>query len=113
MNVSYFSKFFCTNEFSLEWFVYFIIILALISFFIISCYNIDKLVRFHNEDVALKNGVNIAIECVVIFIGIFLFVIWYRGKITKLQLCFCGHVSIFLILTGIAALSATSKRIQK
>ncbi len=104
--------FFCTKEFSPEWIVYFIIILALIAFFIISCYNADRLIRFHDEDTDVKNGVNIAIECVIIFTGFFLFMIWYKGEISKLQLCFCGHVSIFLILTGIASMSATSKRIS-
>ncbi len=106
-------NFLCLEKFSIEWTIYFIVILALIIFFIISCYNADRLIRLHDEDVDIKHGVNIAIECTLIFIGCFLFMIWYKEKISKLQLCFCGHISIFLILTGIAAISATSKLINK
>ena len=105
------ANFFCFNGFSKEWLLYFIIELALIAFFIVSCYNADQLIKFKNEDIQIRNGLNIAIECVIIFIGIYLGFIWYKGNISKLQICFFGHISPFLILTGLAALSATSKRI--
>jgi hypothetical protein len=107
------SEFLCTKEFSFEWIVYFIIILMLIAFFIVSCYNANRLIEFHEVDIDVKNGVNIAIECVIIFTGFFLGMIWKNNGISKLQLCFCFHVSLFLILTGISALIATSKRIEK
>ena len=104
---------FCYKKFSFEWLLYFIIELLLIVFFCISCYNADRLIKLGDEDTNIRNGLNVAIECVVIFIGIYLGFIWYRKDVSKLQLCFFGHISPFLILTGITALSATAKRIEK
>lgn len=110
--VHFFGDFFCFKEFSGEWMLYFTIELALIAFFIVSCYNADRLIKLKNEDSQIRNGLNIAIECVIIFIGFYLLLIWHKGNISKLQLCFFGHISPFLILTGFAALSATTKRIM-
>ena len=101
------------NLFYIEWSIYFIIELALITFFIVSCYNADRLIRFHDEDVDIRNGLNIAMEIVIIFIGIYLLVIWKTGNISELQVCFCCHIGIFLLMTGIATMAATSKRIEK
>jgi hypothetical protein len=106
------AKFLC-YEYSVEWILYLIIELSLIIFFIISCYNADRLIQFKNDDSAIRNGLNIAIECIIIFVGIYLGVIWYKGSVSKLQLCFFGHIAPFLILTGFAALSTTAKRIEQ
>jgi hypothetical protein len=111
--IKFIKNFICFSEFSWEWLWYFIIILALIAFFIVSCYNADRLIRFHDEDTDIRDGLNVAIECVIILVGFCLFAIWRQREITKLQLCFCGHISIFLILTGAAAMAATSKRIEQ
>ena len=100
-------------KFTPEWLLYFTIEIALIAFFIVSIYNIVRLNEPHVDDPQLKYGLNIAIECVVIIIGIFLGGIWWKNKITNLQLCFCGHLSPFLIITGIAAIVATSKHLNK
>ena len=109
---NFLSQFFC-YEFSAEWVLYLVIILLLISFFIVSCYNANKLITLHDEDIDIRNGVNIAIECVIIFVGFYLFVLWYKQSVTHLQLCFCGHISIFLILTGAAAMATTAKHIEQ
>jgi len=112
------SNFFCYKQFSLEWLLYSIIILALMSFFIVSCYNADQLIKFDKPNQPIRNGVNIAIECVIIFIGFYLFSMWYRKTIYKLpvsdlQICFNLHLSIFLIMTGAAAMATTVKHIEK
>jgi hypothetical protein len=109
-----FEEFFCFKKFSIEWLLYFIIELSLIAFFIVSCYNADKLIRYKNEETEIRNGLNIAIECVIIFVGFYIGMLWYIGlkHISKLQICFCGHIAPFLVLTGLAALSATIKRIE-
>lgn len=99
--------------FYFEWSIYFVVELALFAFFCVSCYNADRLIRFHDEDVNVRNGLNVAMEIVVIFIGIYLLVIWKTGKISALQTCFCCHIGIFLLMTGIATMAATSKRIEK
>jgi uncharacterized membrane protein YidH (DUF202 family) len=101
------------NPFYIEWSIYLIIELALIAFLIVSCYNADRLIRFHDEDTNIRNGLNIAMEIVIIFIGIYLLVIWKTGSISKLQICFCCHIGIFLLMTGIATMAATSKTIEK
>lgn len=109
-------NFFCF-DYSVEWVFYFIIEIALIAFLIISIYNTNKLVKFHEEDNSLKEGLNIAIECTVILVGIYLGFIWWKvyikkNKLSTLQACFCGHISPFLIITGITTMIATSKRIS-
>ena len=110
-------KIFCFDKYSHEWLIYFIIELALLSFFVVSCYSADKLISQHQEDISLKYGLNIAIECVVVCVGIFLGLLFYNKiylskDMSKLQACFCGHISPFLIITGITALIATSHRIN-
>lgn len=101
------------TTFTPESLLYFSIELILIIFFIISCYNTDRLIRFKDEDVNLRNGITIAVESVVIFIGLFLFYIWHRNKkLSQLQMCFFGHIAPFLILNGIFALIGTIKRIE-
>lgn len=102
-----------TKMFYFEWVIYFIIILALISFFVVSCYNADRLIRFHDEDFNIRNGLNIAMEIVILCIGAYLLVIWKTGKISELQICFSGHIGIFLLMTGITTMAATIKRIKQ
>lgn len=104
---------FCYTKFSYEWLLYFMIELLLIAFFCVSCYNADRLIRLKDDDTSIRDGLNIAIECVIIFIGVYLGVICYKKNVSDLQLCFFGHISPFLILTGITALSATAKRIAQ
>ena len=104
---------FCYTKFSIEWLVYFTIELILISFFIISIYNVIRFEVYHDEDLSLRNSLNLAIECMIIFIGFFIFYITKnKGKVTELQQCFCKHLSPFLILTGITAIVATSRRLK-
>jgi hypothetical protein len=95
----------------LEWLLYFLIELALISFFIVSIYNVSQ-VYTHNSANELKEGLHIANACVLIFIGFFVGMIYYNGKISKLQICFCGHITPFLILTGIAVVVSVSKQME-
>ncbi len=98
--------------FSPEYILYSSIEIMFFIFFIISCYTTDRLNRFHQEDPDLRYGLNVAIECTVIFIGLYLGFIWKNGKVSKLQLQFCAHICPFLIITGITTLIATSKRIE-
>lgn len=106
-------KIFCFDKFTIEWLIYCIIELALVAFFIVSCYNADRLIKYKDEDINIRNGLNISIECVIIFIGLFLGYLSYNKNVSKLQLCFFSHISPFLVLTGITALSSTIKRINK
>jgi D-alanyl-lipoteichoic acid acyltransferase DltB (MBOAT superfamily) len=111
------AQIFCYEP-SKEWVLYLIIELALIAFFVVSCYNANRLIKFKDNDAAIRNGLNIAIECVIIFVGCYLGFIWYKityrkGSVSKLQSCFFGHIAPFLVLTGLAALSATAKRIEQ
>jgi len=110
---NFLSGFFCFEKLSPEWILYLIIIIILIIFFGISCYNADRLIRFNDNDTDIRIGVNVAIECIIIFIGFYLLMIWKQGTISKLQTCFCGHIAIFLILTGAAAIAATAKYIEQ
>jgi len=110
--MSNFKDFFCYKGLTSEWVIYLVVELAFIVFFIISCYNADKLNRLHEDDISLKYGLNVAIECTVVFIGLYLGFIWYTGRVSTLQVCFCGHIAPFLIVTGITALITTAKRIQ-
>jgi hypothetical protein len=91
---------------------HFIAYLVLPTFFIISIYNIAKLDVDHQENLLLRDSVNIAIECMFIFIGSFLGMIYLSKKITTEQINFCGHISLFLIMTGIFAIVPTAKRIE-
>jgi len=92
---------------------YFIAYILLPAFFILSIYNLVQLERNNREDELLRSSINIAIECTIIFIGFLLFSIWHKGEITETQLWFCGHISIFLVLTGITSIIPTAKRIEK
>lgn len=97
---------------TIEWVIYFIIEIAFVVFFVMSCYNADILYRFNNENIDLRHGLDIAIEFSIVIIGIFILYIWNVGKITDLQICFCSHIAPFLIITGITAIISTSKRIK-
>ncbi len=98
---------FCYDpKFSWEWLLYFIIEISLIVFFVVSCYNVSK----KEEDTEIKFGLNLAIECAVLFIGMFLLYIVYNGgKLSKLKLCFFKHISPFLVVTAITAMISTVK----
>jgi len=104
-------RFFCFER-NIKCTVYASIIFLLIILFCISCYNTDRLIRFHEDDTDIKFGVNIAIECILILAGIFLLMIFFRNKFDKFDICFCGHIAIFLILTGITTMISTAKRIE-
>jgi len=95
----------------LEWAMYKIVILCMIAFFIISIYNIVMFRVYNNDDDHLKIIVNIAIESVMIFVGIFFLKVWYQGKMNTMQLRFCGHCCLFLICTGITAIIDSSHRL--
>jgi hypothetical protein len=115
--VDFFKKIVCYGHINknnkIEWFIYFIIVLILFTFIAISVYNIVKLYEFHEDNILLKYGLNIAIECMLIFIGFFIFrIISAKGRLSNLQLCFCYHVAPFLIITGITAVISTSKRVE-
>jgi len=96
---------------SAEWFVYLIVIISLFSFFIVSCYNAYKLFKYGDEDTNIRDGLHIAMECVIIFVGIYFMTL--KNKITKLQLCFCSHVGLFLLFTGITTMIATARALEK
>jgi hypothetical protein len=100
------------NGISIEWFIYFMIELLLISLFILSVYNVIKFDEYHQQDILLKDIMNITVECILIIIGLFMIKIIYTKKINDLQICFCRHIAPFLILTGITTIINTSKKIQ-
>ena len=83
----------------------------MIAFFCVSCYNADRLIKYHDEDINIRNWLNLATECIIVFVGFYIGYICYKKDITKLQICFFGHISPFLILSGLAAISSTTKRI--
>lgn len=97
---------------NVELFIYKIVALTLVVFFIISVYNLVQLKVENNPETYLRLSLDIAIECMVIFIGFFVAIIFFNKKVNKNQIWFCKHVFLFLIFTGITALIATSKKIE-
>lgn len=116
--LSFIKRKFCYT-YSFEWLLYFIIEVSLIVFFVVSCYNLDQFVRLHKKDTNIRNGLNIAVECTLVLVGLYLFFVSNKKiesdgfvKLSQLQVCFFSHIAPFLVVTGITSMVTTSKIIE-